>query len=136
MKKIVIIFICLLYFLFNADASSFIIDNDTIHQGNGKYYVISNADTFDIDTTLIFIKYSVNALAIDKIHIEDTYGLRIDHEFTFGWSSYNYDLQHWSYYQILSSLESEQLIESLDFNTSVHFACDELESSDEELSGQ
>lgn len=105
MKKLVFLFCCLICLQNTISASIYIIGNDTIHFEAGNYFVISTADTFYIDSTLIFVKYDVLAETEDKTEIESTYHLIKDFEFIFGWTSYSYDLENTEIYQFIKRSE-------------------------------
>jgi subtilisin family serine protease len=131
MKKLT--FFLLLFLLctvHQANADIYIIGNDTIHFENDKYFVIGIADTFYIDTTLLFVKYNSLATAFDRSTIETNYNLSKDYDFSFGWTTYTYSQSNQSFIELASDLNDEPLIDMVDFNTNVYFNCDELVPSD------
>ncbi len=57
MKNILFLAVSIFCLISTTKGTVYIIGNDTIHRENEIYYVIYQADTFYIDTSLIFIKY-------------------------------------------------------------------------------
>jgi hypothetical protein len=110
-------------------AMIYVIGNDTIHVDNGLYYKISITDTFNIDTSLIFIRYSSLANANEKLSIENTYHLTKIKEYIFGWTSYSYG-ENQVFIELARFLDQEALIEMIEYNTEVHYLCEEQIPSD------
>lgn len=132
MKKIInqilIVSLSLIYSL--SQASINIIGNDTIYYANERYFLIYQADTFYVDTSLIFIKYDKMANTIDIESLENAYNLTLNHSFTFDWNAYNYN-QNSRFLDLVTDLNGENLVETIEYNTSVYPACEPLEASDD-----
>lgn len=110
-------------------AMTYIIGNDTIHSDNGRYYKINLADTFNIDTSIILIRYSSMANVSEKANLENAYHLTKIHEYVFGWTSYNYG-ENQAFIDLAGSLDQEALIDMVEYNTEVHYLCEEQIPSD------
>ncbi|HOX78939.1 MAG TPA: hypothetical protein PLW31_12985 [Bacteroidales bacterium] len=110
-------------------ASINIVGNDTIHYDNEKYFIIYQTDTFYVDTSLIFIRYNGIANTINIESIENEYDLNLNHYFTFGWHSYTYD-PGYRFVELATDLSGENLVEAVEYNTSVYPACEPLEAAD------
>jgi len=118
-------------------AMIYIVGNDTLHFDNENYYQIVLADTFYIDSTRVFVKYYNQASSYDKVSIEIKYNLSKEKEYnSIGWICYSLSQSNRSFIGILSDLNNESIIDQVDLNTSVYYACDALEPSDDDFNDQ
>lgn len=130
MKKLILCSFIFLQFKLVLIASVFTIGNDTIHKINNAYYFIGVTDTFNIDTSMLFVEYSNLATAYNKAAIEANYSLTKEYEYSFGWISYTYALSNNSFISLATALDNEFLIAKVDYNVAIHYACEAQEPDD------